>query len=260
MRLSSAPSIEETGLEAVVYGERQPHYTTAGANSNASREGLPSYKSAGPGSGGSGGGGGRPPRNGIRVVAEKGSENFHEALAAVRASDGVSANGKKAKHQDGHGGGDDGALPRGKSTSWMGKVENGRRTAENSHLQRTQGSEAGKKGSGESFAEVWERLTVKNGDNADYHNATTDPDVNLPETKEKGVQVGASNAVGNRLGSSRSDSVQRTASFNLKLDRLSGIDEGDLAEESATSTPRRADDHDDHEFADDGSHHHGVRV
>lgn len=131
---------------------------------------------------------------------------------------------------------------------------------DNSHLQRTQGSEAGKKGSGESFAEVWERLTVKNGDN-DHHDAITNPDINLPETKEKGVEAGASNALGNRLGSaSRSASVQRTASFNLKLDRLSGIDEGDLAEESAASTPRRADDQDDHEFADDGSHHHGVRV
>lgn len=260
MRLSSAPSIEETGLEAVVYGERQPHYTTTGANSNASREELPSYKSAGPGSGGSGGGGSRPPRNGTRVVAERGGENFHEALAAVRASDGLFANGKMAKHQDGHGGGDDGALPRGKSTSWMGKVENGRRTMESSQLQRTQGSAAGKKGSGDSLAEVWEGLNVKNGDDDVHHDATTNPDINVPETKEKEVHIGASNAVGNRLGNSRSTSVQRTGSFNLKLDRLSGIDEGDLAEESAASTPRKADDHDDHEFADDGSHQDGVRV
>lgn len=182
MRLSSAPSIEETGLDAVLYGERGG--TPWAGESNSRTPGL---------------------RNG---------ENFHDALAAVHGE----ITKKPKQQQDGKN-----TLARGQSTPSP-------QTDDNPLLRlKKQGSglmENSKQSppTGETFAEVWQRLSANKSESS-------------PE-KEPTL----------RSGTHRSSSVKRTSSSQLRLERLSGIDEGEMGDESAASSPRNGGDDEQQPF------------
>jgi len=193
--LSSAPSIEETGLDAVLYGERgQPFFS---------------------------------PHEGEELDAPfSNGETFHDALAAVNG--GV----KRAKQLNNNEDGGIIRLERGKSTPLQ--------TANASPRLRKQGSGfGGRMEKKESFAEVWHRLSEsKNSEQVPKEEDSTADDAPLlPESEEKALPT-----LRGLSGTFRSGSVKRTSSLHLKLERLSGIEEGDLAEESAPSSPRIRDD------------------
>ena len=209
VRLSSAPSIEETGLDAVLYGERQPFFTPRGDE---------------------------PPSRG----AGRGGETFHDALAAVHGE-------KDRNGEDGNG--EEGIrLEPGHSTPLQAAGEYGpgpgRLKKQGSGFGGRMDS-VGKKPSGESFAEVWQRLaaskTAQGAQAAQAPQAPSDEVAASPGVE--GNEEKALPTLRGRLGTYRSNSVQRTSSAHLRLDRLSGIDEGDLAEESAATTPRNGDQH-----------------
>ncbi|KAG0616895.1 hypothetical protein M758_5G149700 [Ceratodon purpureus] len=103
----------------------------------------------------------------------------------------------------------------------------------------------GKKHSGETFAEVWQRLNSSKS--AGEAPQVVDASLEAESKEEKALPT-----LRGRLGTYRSSSVQRTSSAHLRLDRLSGIDEGDLAEESAASTPRNGEEH-ENPFAGSGT-------
>lgn len=204
--LSSAPSIEETGLDALLYGERQPFFSPR-------EDELPSYAT-------------------IRTPGRNG-ETFHDALAAVHNGESNGGSVKRVRQDE-----NDGIrLERGQSTPLQGKNGPGGSTL------RKQGSgfggrmdSVGKKPSGETFAEVWQRLSANMAAEGAPREVAASPGSEAKEEKALPIFRG-------RLGTNRSNSVQRTSSAHLRLDRLSGIDEGDLAEESAASTPRNGDEH-----------------
>jgi len=207
VRLSSAPSIEETGLDAVLYGERgQPFFT-------------PREEELAP------------------VRAERNGETFHDALAAVNG--GV----KRAKQLNSNEGDGVIRLERGKSTPLQ---------TDNASLRlRKQGSGFGGRmdttGKKETFAEVWQRLSANKGSEQVPPEAVATLDsAPLPQSEEKALPT-----LRGLSGTYRSGSVKRTSSSHLKLERLSGIEEGDLAEESAASSPRNGDD--EHPFAGSGT-------
>lgn len=189
MRLSSAPSIEETGLDAVLYGERGG--TPWAVESNSSRApGL---------------------RNG---------ENFHDALAAVHGE--IT---KKPKHQQQQ---QDGkiALARGQSTPSPQTDDNPLLKLKKQGSGLMENSSKQTPSSGETFAEVWSRLSADKSESS-------------PEKKPT-----------LRSGTHRSSSVKRTTSSQLRLERLSGIDEGEgeMGDESAASTPRAGGDEEQQPF------------
>lgn len=217
------PSLEETGLDAILYGERQPF--------PAPRE-LPTKDSMGKGV--------RPNKNvmGSGRMPEKVDETFHDALDAVHANDGAKSEASKRPRRLG-----EGKMEGEESPSGQGRLEDGIDMAtgdiieENGRRLKSDGrmESVGKRASGETFAQVWARLAAQKGD--------------APKNVENAMSAPGSEGgdrripnLGSRLGNYRSSSVQRTTSSNLRHDRLSGIDEGDLVEESPTLTPRGSQD------------------
>lgn len=213
-RLSSAPSIEETGLDAVLYGERQPFR----------EEELSAYARAG--------------RNG----SIRDGETFQDALAAVHGENGVTTGVKRVKQVRDANEGDGIRLERGQSAPLQVGTENALRLKKQGSGFGGRMDSTGKKHSGETFAEVWERLSSasKKSEVPPEEVASLDsgpsPDAEPKEEKALPTLRGLS-------GTYRSGSVKRTSSSHLKLERLSGIEEGDLGDESAASSPRNGDEH-----------------
>ncbi len=235
MTLSSVPSIEETGLDAALYGERQSFFTP--------RESLPSARRNSVGGGGSGlakvagGAGSRSSR-----MPEKAGESFFDAVDALH--------GKGRKKQDLN---NKKVVPDGnseRSKQQLKRVdESGKLIVENNsrqtttrideenvvgRLPSTEESSGGAPGSSstvdegegkrnETSAEVWERLGVEKKNHARLNNESR----RIPSTEE--MRELEFLYPGRRLKENRQrddDAMEGTSSrFRLKRDRLSGIDE-----------------------------------
>jgi hypothetical protein len=233
--LSSVPSIEETGLDAALYGERQSFFTP--------RESLPSARRNSVGGGGSGlakvagGAGSRSSR-----MPEKAGESFFDAVDALH--------GKGRKKQDLN---NKKVVPDGnseRSKQQLKRVdESGKLIVENNsrqtttrideenvvgRLPSTEESSGGAPGSSssvddgagkrnETSAEVWERLGVEKKNHARLNNESR----RIPSTEE--MRELEFLYPGRRLKENRQrddDAMEGNSSrFRLKRDRLSGIDE-----------------------------------
>lgn len=218
--LSSVPSLEETGLDATLYGEGLSPRVSAVAMDKSN--GVVRAAAA------------KPSRFG-RMTEEDGETVRHASSSSASASAAVEQIGRLARIKtkivkpDANEG-----TPVRDDVSEQGNVENGidgtghSRSEEAQEESGTRGEglvrSAGSVGSGETIAEVWDRLLADK--------KKIDPLIK----EEKESPILGSN------GNKRHINGQRTSKSILKLNRMSGISEGDQTEKSPMTSPRKFED------------------
>ncbi len=225
MRLSSVPSIEETGLDAALYGEQQS-FLTPRESARAERN-----SPVGAGSGIAKVAGGR-----TRMTESKADEAFVDAVDAVQDEGKQKKRKKKALHNK---------MPADDDLKLIENPEtptdaiSSRESEEDVARVKTEeveapGSMEGEVMRKETTAEVWERLGIDRKRNVSPDEATG----RIPSTEEmRELQFfnASSSGVGNPRGN---DGVERKTKFALKnRDRLSGIDEGTAEEGNSQELP-----------------------
>lgn len=217
--LSSVPSLEETGLDAALYGEGLSPRVSAVAMDKSN--GVVRAAAA------------KPSRFGR--MTEKDGETVRHASSSPSAAV-VEQMGRLARIKtkivkpDANEG-----TPVRNDVSERENVENGvdgtghSRSEEAQEESGTRGGglvrSAGSVGSGETIAEVWDRLLADK--------KKIDP--LIKEEKEESPILGSN-------GNKRHINGQRTSKSISKLNRLSGISEGDQTERSPMTSPRKLED------------------
>lgn len=218
--LSSVPSLEETGLDATLYGEGFSPRVSVVAKDKSN--GVVRAAAA------------KPSRFGRMTemdgeTVRRASSSSLSAAAVVEQTGRLARIKTKIVKPDTNEG-----TPVGNDVSDQENVENGidgtghSRSEEAQEESGTRGGglvrSAGSVGSGETIAEVWDRLVADK--------KKIDPVIK--EEKESPI-----------LGSNGNKSHingQRTSKSILKLNRLSGISEGDQTENSPMTSPRKFED------------------
>lgn len=224
--LSSVPSLEETGLDASLYGEGLSPRVSAVAMDKSN--GV--VRAAGA----------KPSRFG-RMTAKDGETVRHvssssSAAAAVEQTGHLARIKTKIVEPNANEG-----TPLENDVSEQENLVGGTghsRSEEAQEESRTSGGglvrSAGSVGSGETIAEVWDRLLADK--------KKIDPLIEEEEShsKEKESLLLGSN------GNKRNINGERTSKSISKLNRLSGISEGDQTEVSPVTSPRKFEDPETH--------------
>ena len=212
--LSSVPSLEETGLDAALYGEGLSPRVSAVAMDKSN--GVVRAAAA------------KPSRFG-RMTEEDGETARHASSSVVEHMGRLARIKTKIVKPDANEG-----TPVRDGVSKQGNVENGIHGTGHSRSEGAQEESetrggglvrsAGSVGSGETIAEVWDRLLADK--------KKIDPLIK----EEKESPILGSN------GNKRHINGQRTSTSILKLNRLSGISEGDQTEKTPMTSPRKFED------------------
>lgn len=216
--LSSVPSLEETGLDATLYGEGLSPRVSAVAMDKSS--GVVRAAGAKPSRFG------RMTEKDVEIVRHA---SLSSSAAVVEQMGRLARIKTKIPKPDANEG-----TPVSNDVSEQENVENGvdgtghSRSEEAQEESGTRGGglvrSAGSVGSGETIAEVWDRLLADK--------KTIDP--LIKEEKESPI-IGSN-------GSKRHINGQRTPKSISRLNRLSGISEGDQTEKSPMTSPRKFED------------------